>query len=305
MKTLVLISSLLASGAIAQGNQDYSLGEVLSKDGTRIGYRQYGKGPGLVLVQGAFGTAHNYDTFAKALASDFTVYVPDRRGRGLSPREFTADHCVDRDVEDLAAVLEKTGAHQVFGLSSGALITLEAARVLPAVHKAAVYEPPFYLEGVPVKEITRFNGEVGEGKPDAAMATAICIVKVGPPILRFVPHFIRRMGVRSTISDEKKKGTGQYARLVDLVPSMRYDFKVVLDRGGKVDTFHAVKPEVLLLGGDKSPQYLKDALSALEKILPKARRIEYTGLDHSGVWNPDRGGNPEPVAQSLKAYFKD
>ena len=60
---------------------DYVLGNVTSRDGTQIGYRQIGSGPGVVLVQGAMGTARNYDELARLLAKDFTVYVPDRRGQ--------------------------------------------------------------------------------------------------------------------------------------------------------------------------------------------------------------------------------
>jgi hypothetical protein len=61
------------------GTQLFSLHDTRSKDGTRIGYRQYGCGPGLVIEQGAMGIAQNHDELARLLASEFTVYVPDRR----------------------------------------------------------------------------------------------------------------------------------------------------------------------------------------------------------------------------------
>jgi hypothetical protein len=35
----------------------FTTGTVTSRDGTKIGYRQSGHGPGIVLVQGAMGTA--------------------------------------------------------------------------------------------------------------------------------------------------------------------------------------------------------------------------------------------------------
>jgi hypothetical protein len=56
---------------------------VKSRDGIQTGYTQVGHGPGLILVQGALGTAHNYCDLADALSSDFTVYIPERRGRGM------------------------------------------------------------------------------------------------------------------------------------------------------------------------------------------------------------------------------
>ena len=57
---------------------------VISADGTLIGYRQLGQGPGLVLVHGAMESAQSHMQLAEALADTFTVYLPDRRGRGMS-----------------------------------------------------------------------------------------------------------------------------------------------------------------------------------------------------------------------------
>lgn len=124
-------------------------GYVRSADGTGVGLLSQGSGPGMVLVQGAMGTAEDYGELAEALAPHFTVHALDRRGRGLSPRHYDTGHTIDRDVEDVDAVLAATSAGRVFGLSSGAVIALEAAKMLPRVTRAAVYEPPFYATGFP------------------------------------------------------------------------------------------------------------------------------------------------------------
>ena len=63
-------------------------GCVTSLDGTRIGFLRQGSGPGLVLVQGAMGTAYNFNDLAGALSTTFTVYTPDRRGRGISAKAY-------------------------------------------------------------------------------------------------------------------------------------------------------------------------------------------------------------------------
>jgi pimeloyl-ACP methyl ester carboxylesterase len=70
----------------------YSSGSVTSADGTRIGYRQVGRGPGLVLVHGGGQAAQNLMQLAWSLSDEFTVCVPDRRGRGSSgpPGTITA-----------------------------------------------------------------------------------------------------------------------------------------------------------------------------------------------------------------------
>jgi len=58
-----------------------------------------------------------------------------------------------------------------------------------------------------------------------------------------------------------------------------------------------------LLGGSKSPAYLKVAVYALEKVLPRVKRIELSGLGHGASANTDRGGEPERVAQELRQFF--
>jgi hypothetical protein len=55
---------------------------VVSRDGTRIGYRQVGVGPGLVLVQGAMGTMHNFSELAPRGP---TTRPPDPAGLPSTP----------------------------------------------------------------------------------------------------------------------------------------------------------------------------------------------------------------------------
>ncbi|MFI1914904.1 alpha/beta fold hydrolase [Nocardia sp. NPDC020380] len=117
------------------------LGEVRADDGTRIGYRRTGRGPAVVLVHGAMMTSQLFEGLAAALAADFTVYSPDRRGRGLSGPTGPG-YGIGTEIADLAVLLRETGAHNVFGLSSGALISLNAALELPEIRKLALYEPP-------------------------------------------------------------------------------------------------------------------------------------------------------------------
>jgi pimeloyl-ACP methyl ester carboxylesterase len=123
-------------------------GSLTSRDGTRIGYRQIGDGPGLVLLHGGLQSSRSFTSLGAALGDTFTVYIPDRRGRGLSG-PVGDSYAMRTEVDDLDALLETTGSHNVFGLSSGALITLQAALTLPAIHKIALYEPPLEIGGRP------------------------------------------------------------------------------------------------------------------------------------------------------------
>ena len=88
---------------------DVTTGSFLSGDGTRIGYRQMGKGPGLVLLHGALQSSRSFTSLGAALSDAFTIYIPDRRGRGLSG-PFTDNHSMRTETEDLEALLDKTGS---------------------------------------------------------------------------------------------------------------------------------------------------------------------------------------------------
>jgi len=111
-----------------------------STDGTTIGYRYAGSGPGLVICHGGGRISQSYVALAALLAPSFTVYIPDRRGHGLSGPEG-GGYDMHKACQDLIAVLERTGAGYVFGHSAGGLIALEAALRGP-ITKLALYEPP-------------------------------------------------------------------------------------------------------------------------------------------------------------------
>ena len=94
-------------------------GSVVSSDGTRIGYLRAGHGPAVVLLHGSNKSARSHTQFALALADAFTVYLPDRRGRGLSG-PHRPDHGMRTEVEDLQAVVAGSGAQKVFGAEAEA-----------------------------------------------------------------------------------------------------------------------------------------------------------------------------------------
>ena len=279
---------------------------VIAKDGTRIGYRQIGHGPGLVLVQGTMGTAYHYAQFAEALADTFSVYVPDRCGRGMSDPGGN-DYSIQKEVEDLEALLAKTDAHFVFGLSAGALIALQAALMLPAIHKVVAYEPVFFVNGLPTALLARFEQEMAQHKTAAALISAMQAAQLGPPIFNLLPRWLLEALVNRIMQAEDKHGSGEYPSMRTLSSTLCYDFRVVTEMNGSLDRFGAINTEVLLLGGSKSPRYLKVALSALEKIVPNHKRVELAGLGHAAAWNYDKqrnpDGQPERVAQELRKFL--
>jgi pimeloyl-ACP methyl ester carboxylesterase len=296
-----------ATQAPAAASNQAAIGSVRSKDGTRIGYFQLGHGDGLVLVQGAMGTALNFMQLAEALAFNFTVYVPDRRGRGLSPLPYSKDYTFQKDIEDLEALFNKTGARYIFGLSSGALIALQAALSLPSIQRAAIYEPPLFVDGLPTALLTRYEQEMNAGKLSAALLTAMQATQMGPAFFKFIPHWLLERLANRMMAQEDKHADSETITMRKLAPTLRYDFHLVAEMNGKYQNFRSIGAEVLLLGGDKSPAFLKADLDALEKVLPHATRLSFHGLGHSAAWNYDKqrnpGGRPVQVAETIGEFF--
>src|ERR1051326_3114316 len=121
---------------------------VTSKDGTTIAFDKVGSGPAVILVSGA--TAYRAsDAFmgqlAELLGKHFTVYNYDRRGRGDSGD--TLPFAKEREIEDLQTLIEDAGGKaMVFGISSGAVLSLDAVAGPPGVTRLVVYEPALIVD---------------------------------------------------------------------------------------------------------------------------------------------------------------
>ncbi|WP_328603772.1 alpha/beta hydrolase [Amycolatopsis sp. NBC_00345] len=276
----------------------YRRGSVRSADGTVLGYRELGGGPGLVVLHGGMLAAQSMMKLAEGLSGDFTVYVPDRRGRGASG-PHGPDYGVAREVEDVQALLTETGAAQVFGLSSGALVTLRTALETPAPKRIALYEPPLSVRGsMPMEWLARFDREIAAGRVPAALATALKGMDVDPLFSR-VPRFV--LAPMMALALRLQRTAEGDVPIAALVPTQHFDLALVRELADTQRDYAAVPAEVLLLGGGKSPAYLKGALDELAAVLPHAHRVTFPRLDHSA---PSDDGDPARVAQELREFFR-
>ncbi len=78
----------------------------------------------------------------------FTVYAVDRRGIGKSGD--TPDYAIEREFEDVAAVVDGIGGPtDLIGHSYGAICSVEGALLAHQVRKLILYEPPLPM-GAPI-----------------------------------------------------------------------------------------------------------------------------------------------------------
>ena len=99
---------------------------VTSADGTLIAFDRFGDGPPVIMAAGAFNDRSATEPLARALGPRLSALNYDRRGRGDSGD--TAPYSVQREIEDIAALISAAGAPAaLFGYSSGANLALQAA----------------------------------------------------------------------------------------------------------------------------------------------------------------------------------
>jgi pimeloyl-ACP methyl ester carboxylesterase len=220
------------------------------------------------------------------------------------------------EIRDLEALARETGAEQVFGVSSGALISLETAlEKLHLFSKIALFEPPILLDRERFESLqSRFQREVA-ADPASAALTAMEMIEMGPWLVRAIPCWASRPLVNWALTYSDSKGLpqdwldgemedGGRTTLRSWIPTLKMDFNVVKEMEGALDRCATLKEsEVLLLSGTASRPYLIHSVEELERVMPNAEHSRLHGMDHLGSGNRNTGGKPEVVAQVLKQFF--
>ena len=257
---------------------------VISKDGTRIAYEQTGEGEAIVLIDGALGSRSFglMPRLAALLAPHFSVTTYDRRGRGESGD--TPPYAVEREVEDIAALIGQAGgAASLYGISSGAALALEAALGLgKKVKTLALYEPPYNAEDAQLwRDYARRLGELlaADRRGDAV---ALFMAFVGVPS--------EQIGAM--------RGTPMWPMLEAVAPTLAYD-AAVLGEDRAVPTARAAELQVpaLVMNGGESYPFMRDTAIALAESIPAGRYRELEGQRHDVA--------VDALAPVLVEFFQD
>ena len=263
---------------------------VTSQDGTRIAFDKVGSGPAIILVNGA-GVSRTSDPFmahlADLLGPHFTVYNYDRRGRGDSGD--TRPFAKEREIEDLQALVEDAGGTaMVFGISSGAVVSLDAATLTPDMTRVAVYEPSLIVDDSrqPVaadyaEHLMRLSVE---GKRDEA-----------------AEYFLTQaVGIPADYIGGIKQDQAAWSGLTSVAHTIAYDaaFVGTLMQGKPLPTDRWVKVSVpvLVVDGGASDTWMHNSAEALAKVLPHASHHTLAGQTH----NVD----PNVLAPVLITFFQ-
>lgn len=248
------------------------VGSATSADGTAIAYERRGSGPALVLVDGAlcfrdFGPTR---TLATHLGERFTVHQYDRRGRGDSGAGSTP-YRPDLEVEDLAAIVAAAGGDVILlGLSSGAVLALDAANRVAGVRALVCWEPPLVVDPdgnvQPDDLLPRITTAVADG--DRSTAVRLFMRHVGTP--RMAVAVMRRLPL--------------WRKLTAVAHTLPYDLTILegLRKGTDLPEgrWRDVGVPTLVMHGSKSPGGMGRGVAALDGLLPTSTHRVLDGQTH-------------------------
>jgi pimeloyl-ACP methyl ester carboxylesterase len=254
---------------------------VKSGDGTLIDYDIQGSGPPVVLICAGPTDRNSNAELADLLAASCTVINYDRRGRGRSGD--TAPYSVDREVEDLRAVVDSApGPVGLFGTSGAAFLAFRAAAGGVPCASIAVWEPPYIVPGSrpPVPDdYADQQAELAEKGDTGAMAELFLVTAVGMPAemvagMRQAPFwgFMEAAASPALVYDAQLAG----------------DFR--LDPGQQAK----LTCPVLVLDGGTTP-WLTQTAEAMAAATQTAERQTLAGQPHNVA--------AEALAPALSAFF--
>jgi pimeloyl-ACP methyl ester carboxylesterase len=224
----------------------------------------------LIIVDGVFCYRQNGPAteLASLLARHYTVFTYDRRGRGESGD--TSPYSAAREIDDLRSVAQEAGATPFFlGISSGAALTLQAVAGGMGAKRMALYEPPYGADGSQRKlDEARNRLQSFISADDRAGAVRFFMTDVfGAP-----RAFVFAMPLLMPAAWKRNK------LIVHTAP---YDLTLLADRSVLREQSSSISVPTLVIGGERSPKGLRDAVTAVANALPNAKSRFLSGLDHN------------------------
>ncbi|MFJ7074613.1 alpha/beta fold hydrolase [Streptomyces sp. NPDC098781] len=238
---------------------------ITSADGTSIAYDITGEGPAVILISGAMSTGGTVAPLAVPLSQGFRVVVYDRRGRGESGD--TAPYAVEREVEDLAALIEAVGGQAaLFGTSSGGALALEAAASGLPVRQVAVYETPFAVHEGGAKERAEYTERLTEALAEGRRGDAVAL-------------FLRLTGMAEQMIQGARQSP-MWPGMETIAPSLAYDNAVMGDGLVPRDRLASITVPVLAVAGGASPAWMHEASRAVADTVSEGAFLSLPGQTH-------------------------
>jgi len=250
-----------------------------SADGTPIAFERVGEGPVVVIVNGALSTASDAGRLASALVDvGFRAVTWDRRSRGSSGD--ARGSAPEREVEDLAAVIEAAGGRAiVLGHSSGAVLALVAASLGVPIDALFLSEPPlrFGVDEPPDDLAERLQRLVDRGDSAEAVVT----------------FQLENVGLPKDMVDQMR-ASDMFDGLLPLAQSTVYDTRLVAQVSTPTPEMLTVSQPVTVLRGEQTFRML---VTAADRLADEIDHAELVVVPESVMHRPD----PAATARVIRA----
>jgi pimeloyl-ACP methyl ester carboxylesterase len=242
---------------------------VYSKDGTLIAFESRGFGPPLLMVHGSTVNRSRWGGIIDTLQRYFTLHLMDRRGRGDSGD--AQDYAIEREFEDVAAVVEAIGQEvSVLGHSYGAICSLHAARVAKQIDKLVIYEPPMRVAGarLPFADDlqARLDASLTAGDRQAVLET-----------------FLREVVMVNEVDLANLKQSRSWAIRLSTAHTLPRELRAASALTFHPEEFQIVTIPTLVLKGNLSPAMMRAAARMTHKALPHSRLEILRGQGHAAM----------------------
>ncbi|HHM20662.1 MAG TPA: alpha/beta fold hydrolase [Bacteroidetes bacterium] len=233
----------------------------------QLNYKEFGQGDPLIILHGLFGMLDNWQTIAKRLATDHTVFIIDLRNHGRSPH--TPVHTYPEMAEDLLRFMENHWIYKshIMGHSMGGKTAMQFALDYPdrvdhlvVVDIAPKAYPPAHRQIINALRALDFSEIKNRLEADRQLAKTID----NPAIRMFLLKNLTR----------DKNGT--YRLKMNLPVLDKYYDEIT--RAIRAD--HPFRGPALFLRGQHSPYIQDEDIPDIKSLFPNAVIETVTGAGH-------------------------
>ena len=227
---------------------------------------------------------------------------------------FGPAYSIQRDDEDLAALVQGARAESVFGPANGGLFALHGAIALGQVRRVAAYEPLLLWGGPDDAAIRRMFGTMQQmiraGRMGESVAFSIqeCVDRevsrghmsswVGTAVHAFPSRV--GAGLIDLFLRYQRPRPGNVAWR-ELLASLRAELDPVLETEGTLEQYRQLDAQVLLMYGSETDPMFVTCAEALHAVLPHSTVLRLLpGLNHDSA---QTYGKPETIAAALRLFF--
>ena len=254
-----------------------------------LNYKEFGLGEPLIILHGLFGTLDNWQTIAKKLSENFTVFILDLRNHGRSPEtddEFDYQLLAD----DLAEFMQDHWIYEarIVGHSMGGKVAMQFALNHPdSVKKLVVIDiaPKLYPSGHEeiFDALLSLDLNALEDRKDAEKYLMEKLDNDFGTVQFLLKNLSRK-------ADDEGGGFEWKMNLEVL----HRDYGNIL-KAPEGDTFH--RPTLFIRGGNSN--YVKD--SDMENIKNLFTEAELKTIEGAGHWV--HADKPKELLEALKAFL--